>query len=97
MESKETPEVDFTSFKVKPKEVRVNGVPTPLAIGDKIQMSKGTSAKTVTTITVFEDGRIMYGLEWYDESSGQFETESVTLTELKLLHKNSIKKAKLGF
>lgn len=53
--------------------------------------------KTVMAMTIFEDGRVSYMLEWHDSDSGQFSTEAVTLSELKLLSKSivsHIKRAK---
>lgn len=69
----------------------VDGKKLPLQIGDKIVLSESDKTlKTVMAMTVFEDGRVSYMLEWHDPESGQFNTEAVTLSELKLLSKNVI-------
>ena len=42
--------------------------------------------KTVISMTVFEDGTVNYMLKWFD---GDFKTEMVSLTDLKILKQQS--------
>ena len=88
--------VDFSKFQIERKEVSINGKKLPLAIGDKILISEEDRIiKTVMGITINEDNRINYGLEWFDASDNSFKSEWLTLTELKLLNKNSKKRNKI--
>lgn len=92
----EIKDADFESMSVKRKEISINGKALPLAIGDKIRMSDDDPfPKTVTCIMVFEDSRVQYAVEWYDQNSGNFQTETFTLTELKLLNSAAKKKGKI--
>lgn len=85
--------VDFSKFKVTHREVMVDGSKLPLAIGDKLRFSQeDRNVKTVMGIQIHEDGRVNYCLEWYDEADSSFKNEWLTLSELKLLQTNSIKK-----
>ena len=68
---------------------------TPLSIGDKIRYSEeDPTAKTVISITIFEDKRIVYTLEWADDD-GELKQENVTLTELKVLAENMSRRLKV--
>lgn len=90
-------EVDFESMKVSRKVVKINDVALPLAIGDKICLTETTGPKTVMGISIEEDGRVKYVLEWLNEN-GDFMNEALSIQELKLLHKNNKKKStKVGF
>ena len=93
-------DVAFTGFRMSRKEVSVNGRKLPIAIGDRIRMCEADSfGRTVMGVTVHEDGRVQYILEWHDPSTGNFGTEALTLSELKLLTMNAYvpKKDKAGF
>lgn len=82
-------DVDFTSFSVKKKEICVNGRPLPFRIGDRIAMTENDrNPKTVMGVTVHEDGRCQYILEWHNPETGAFQSEALTLSELKLMHSN---------
>lgn len=90
-------EVDFESLKVSHKVVKINDVALPIAIGDKLKLTENGQTKTVMGISIEEDGRVRYVLEWLNEN-GDFATESLSLQELKLLHKNGKKRnVKVGF
>lgn len=92
--------VNFDNFTLSKKKVSINNKELPLAIGDKIKLSDSDKiSKTIVGIMIHEDGRVSYILEWYDQEHGQFHDETVTLTELKLLHANLAKnkKNKIGF
>ena len=90
-------EVDFESMKVSRKVIKINDVALPLAIGDKVCLTETSGPKTVMGISIEEDGRVKYVLEWLNEN-GDFMNEALSIQELKLLHKNSKKKsAKVGF
>lgn len=83
-------DVDFDNFSLSKKEITVNGKPLPLKIGDRFMLSNNDKLyKTVIAITVFEDGRTSYTIEWYDPEACRFENETVTLTELKLLNRKT--------
>lgn len=93
-------EVDFNRFPIKKRTISVDGKPLPIKIGDKISLDGNPeSAKTVMAITVYEDNRVQYMLEWYNSTSGEFNNEMVTLNELKLLNRNQIShiKKQIGF
>ena len=80
-------DVDFTSFSVKKKEISINGRPLPFRIGDRIAMTEhDKNPKTVMGVTVHEDGRCQYILEWHNPDTGAFSSEALTLSELKLMH-----------
>lgn len=92
--------VDFNRFSIKKRVISIDGKPLPLRIGDKISLDKNPEiVKTIMGITIFEDNRVQYLLEWYNSHTGEFSTELVTLNELKLLHKNQLEtiKKKIGF
>ena len=90
-------EVDFESMKVSRKVVKINDVALRLAIGDKICLTETTGPKTVMGISIEEDGRVKYVLEWLNEN-GDFMNEALSIQELKLLHKNNRKNnKKIGF
>ena len=95
-ESKLVQIVDLDSFPpVNTLEVSVNGVPTELKIGDKLVYPENSAqVKTIVAITIFEDGAINYRLKWYD---GDFKTEVVSLTELKLLNDCKLFKPPVGY
>lgn len=88
--------VDLNSLpKVNRLKVSVDGKKTPLSIGDKIRLNEDDPiAKTVISITVFEDRRIVYTLEWAD-IDGELKQESVTMTELKVLAENTTRHQKV--
>lgn len=89
--------VNFDKFSIQKQQVTINGKNLPLAIGDKIILSENEkNHKTIVALTIFEDGRVSYLLEWFDPDSGAFNTETATLTELKLLSKNIQNKIKNG-
>ena len=68
-------------------QVAVNGQLTPLQIGDKLHYPDDSGIlKTVISMTVFEDGTVNYMLKWFD---GDFKTEMVSLTDLKILKQQS--------
>lgn len=93
-------DVDFNRFSLKKRTVSIDGKPLPLKIGDKISFDGNPElVKTVMAITVYEDNRVQYMLEWYNPTSGEFDNEMVTLNELKLLNKNQISRIKkqIGF
>lgn len=94
-------EVDFSSFSIKKKEISVNGKALPFRIGDRITMTDhDKTPKTVMGVTVHEDGRCQYILEWHNPDSGAFQSEALTLSELKLMHVNINAKKnrrKIGF
>ena len=50
-------------------------------------------------ISIYEDGRVSYMLEWFEPESSSFKTEQVTLSELKILSEGITKKLrkKIGF
>lgn len=92
--------VNFDDFSFQKKIVTLNNKELPLQIGDKLRFSESDKyEKTVVGIIIHEDNRIQYMLEWYSQENGQFNTESVSLTELKLLYNNMTKKDKktLGY
>lgn len=90
-------EVDFESMKVSRKVVKINDVALPLAIGDKVCLTETSSPKTVMGISIEEDGRVKYVLEWLNEN-GDFMNEALSIQELKLLYKNNRKNnKKIGF
>ena len=92
-------DVDFSDFRFRRKEVTVNGKKLPIAIGDRIHIADGDPiGKTVMGITIHEDSRIQYILEWHDPSTGNFCSEALTLSELKLLVQNAYgpKKSRAG-
>jgi hypothetical protein len=92
--------VNFDDFSFQKKIVTLNNKELPLQIGDKLRFSENDKyEKTVVGIIIHEDNRIQYMLEWYSQENGQFNTESVSLTELKLLYNNMVKKDKktLGY
>jgi len=88
--------VDLDSMpQVNKLKVTVDGELTPLSIGDKIRYSEeDPTAKTVISITIFEDKRIVYTLEWAD-TNGELKQENVTLTELKVLANNMSRRLKV--
>ena len=88
--------VDLDSMpRVNKLKVTVDGKKTPLSIGDKIRYSEeDPTAKTVISITIFEDKRIVYTLEWADVD-GELQQENVTLTELKVLAENMSRRIKV--
>lgn len=88
--------VDLDSMpRVNKLKVTVDGKKTPLSIGDKIRYSEeDPTAKTVISITIFEDKRIVYTLEWAD-ADGELKQENVTLTELKVLAENMSRRLKV--
>ena len=88
--------VDLDSMpQVNKLKVTVDGELTPLSIGDKIRYSEeDPTAKTVISITIFEDKRIVYTLEWAD-ADGELKQENVTLTELKVLADNMSRRLKV--
>lgn len=95
-----TDKVNFDDFSIQKKEITINGKKLPLNIGDKFILAENDkSIKTIVAITIFEDGRVAYAIEWYDPEANNFQTENVTLTELKLLNIASIKQIKesIGF
>lgn len=64
----------------------VAGQELPLKIGDKILLPESSQTpKTVTSITIFDDRRVVYQLEWFSPDEGQFQTQAVTFNELMLL------------
>ena len=90
---------DFVDLDIIPQinkfKVTVDNEVTPLSIGDKIRYNEEDSvAKTVISITVFEDKRIVYTLEWADDD-GELKQENVTLTELKVLAENMSRRLKV--
>lgn len=88
--------VDLDSMpRVNKLKVTVDGKKTPLSIGDKLRYSEeDPTAKTVISITIFEDKRIVYTLEWADDD-GELKQENVTLTELKVLAENMSRRLKV--
>lgn len=88
--------VDLDSMpRVNKLKVTVDGKKTPLSIGDKIRYSEeDPTAKTIISITIFEDKRIVYTLEWAD-ADGELKQENVTLTELKVLAENMSRRLKV--
>lgn len=92
-----TGEVDFESLQVSRKVIKINDVALPLAIGDKLKLAEHGQPKTVMGISIEEDGRVHYVLEWLTDN-GEFATETLSLQELKLLHANGKKRrTKVGF
>lgn len=90
-------DIDFSVFDINRIEVSTNGEPLPFAIGDRFSMSEDdTIVKTIMSITIGEDGRTSYGLEWYDPADGCFKTELVTMSEIKLLVNNMPKKKNIS-
>ena len=86
-------QIDTSVLEIQRKEISVDGVKLPLAIGDTIAMNdEDRLIKTVMGIQINEDCRINYCLEWFDGSDNGFKSEWVTLSELKLLQKNAPKK-----
>lgn len=94
-------DVDFTSFSVSKKEISINGKLLPFRIGDRIAMTEhDKNPKTVMGVTIHEDGRCQYILEWHNPDTGAFQSEALTLTELKLMHSNinmKKKRNRVGF
>lgn len=93
-------DVNFSDFKISKKEIRINGKALPLKIGDRIKFSDANGlAKTVMGITIHEDSRVQYILEWLDPNSGSFQSEALTMQELKLIAENQAtpKRQKMGF
>lgn len=88
--------VDLDSMpRVNKLKVTVDGKKTPLSIGDKIRYSEeDPTAKTIISMTIFEDKRIVYTLEWADDD-GELKQENVTLTELKVLAENMSRRLKV--
>lgn len=77
---------DLSKFAISRKEVSIDGNVLPLAIGDKILVNdQDHLVKTITSIQIYEDGRVGYLLEWFDSSDSSFKTECVTSTELAFL------------
>lgn len=55
-----------------------------MSIGDKVLYPEDSGLlKTVISMTVFEDGTVNYMLKWWVD--GDFKTEAVSLTDLKIL------------
>lgn len=92
----EIKDVNFSSFRIRRKTVSVNGKELPIAIGDRIILSNGGPVRTCMGITVQEDGRVSYVLEWHDPQTGGFTSEQLTLMELKLLDLNAVPPEKTG-
>jgi hypothetical protein len=92
-------DVNFDNFTLQKKEISINGKALPLKIGDKFKLSDNDKLyKTIMAITICEDGRVSYTAEWYDPDTCQFNTDSFTLCEFKLLNSKSINKIKhIGF
>ena len=94
-------DVDFSSFSINKKEISINGKPLPFKIGDRIAMTEHAKAtKTDMGVTIHEDGRSQYILEWHNPENGSFSSEALTLSELKLLHANinrQGRRKKIGF
>ena len=75
--------------------VTVNSKQTPLSIGDKIiYPAESGLLKTVTSMTVFEDGSVNYMLKWFDND---FKSEAVSLTDLKILKQNALLMKTCGY
>lgn len=92
--------VNINNFNIQKKEISVNGKALPFCIGDTLKLTEADKfIKTIVAVTILEDGRVQYMLEWYDPESSNFSTEAVTLSELKLLQISNAKKVKgvIGF
>lgn len=90
--------VDFSKKKFEKKVVSVNDKKIPFAIGDKFILGEeDIFVKTIVGITVYEDNRVQYILEWYNSNDGSFQTEVVTSIELKLLFDAQPKKKTINF
>lgn len=77
-------------------EVAMNGKTLPLKIGDKIVFPEGdVILKTVSAVQINETGVATYLLEWYDE--GTFKQFWVSMTELKLLKDQMLKRPVVSF
>lgn len=78
--------VDLSSYSGEKILVAVSGIELPLKIGDKILLPGSSQVpKTVTSISIFDDMRVVYQLEWFSIDEGQFQTQAVTFNELMLL------------
>lgn len=65
--------VDLSIYSAEKLAVSVAGNELPLKIGDKILLPESSQTpKTVTSISVFDDGRVVYQLEWFSPDEGQF-------------------------
>lgn len=101
MKSKETQTeyndmVDFSKRNFEKKVISVNGKKIPFAIGDKLVIGEqDIYIKTIVGVTIQEDNRIQYLLEWYNPHDGSFQTEVVTSIELKLLYEAQPKRKKV--
>ena len=103
MKSKETQTeytdmVDFSKKKFEKKVISVNGKKIPFAIGDKFVFGEqDVFVKTIVGITICEDNRVQYLLEWYNQNDRSFQTEVVTSIELKLLYEAQPKRKRVSF
>lgn len=78
--------VDLSNYSGEKISVSVSGTELPLKIGDKILLPGNSQVpKTVTSISIFDDMRVVYQLEWFSVDEGQFQTQAVTFNELMLL------------
>ena len=93
-------DVNFDDFRITKKEIKINNKALPLKIGDRIKFDgPGAVTKTVMGITIHEDNRVQYVVEWMDPNTGMFQSEALTMHELKLIVMNQASKprAKAGF
>lgn len=65
--------------------VAVAGRELPLKIGDQVLLGNSLLPKTVVGISVSDDMRVVYSLEWYNADEGSFQQQAVTFNELMLL------------
>ena len=87
---------DIEKLACKPVSVSVDGVELPIKIGDAIKLHENDIVmRTVMKITIAEDGKAQYLLEWFDES--EFKSIWISANELYYIAKNIMRRAKTGF
>lgn len=87
--------IDFNTLKCKPIVVSVDGVDLPVKIGDTVKFTDDGIIRTVIKISISEDSKIQYLLEWFDGTS--FKTDWVSANELYYTWKNLKRHNRTGF
>jgi len=87
--------IDFNELKCKSIVVSINGIDLPVKIGDTVKFSDDGPVRTVTKISISEDSKVQYLLEWFDGTS--FKTDWVTTNELFYIWKNLKRYNRTGF
>ena len=88
--------INVDKLACKPISVSINGIELPIKIGDVIKLCENDIfMRTVMKITVSEDGRAQYLLEWLDES--ELKSVWISTNELYYITKNIKQRPKTGF